>query len=476
MIPSRLFLRQTLLMGGVLAAGLLAGRASSASVGTATAACLAAVGITVGLAWWSSHNTVNGLTRLREYLGQWRTDLDVVSPALATNDEVSLLRDELDRTRQHLLQNERESDERVAGLQQDANLLQSILGTMIEGVIVLDSRGRLMYLNPTASRLLELVRREPVGRPLQEVTRSSALHQLVEKILRDGVDQTAEVGLTRESRRVAVSGSPLRLDDGLGTVLVLHDITELRRLEQLRTEFVSNVGHELKTPLTSIQAYADSLLEGAIDDPDVNRNFVERIVEQSERLRELILDVIALARIEAQPDVLELQPCDLHAAIQDCLRTHQGPADARNHELRAELPDEPVTITADAEAVRTILDNLVSNAIRYTPAGGWVVVRCRPEADEVLLEVEDCGIGIAAEHRERVFERFFRADKARSREAGGTGLGLSIVKHLVTQHAGTVEVVSGQQRGSLFRVRLPRTALPPAITSHQPASSGFTKS
>jgi two-component system phosphate regulon sensor histidine kinase PhoR len=452
---SHLVLRQILLLLGSLAIGLVAGRAATESTTAAVVVVPISLALVICVGWWSGARLRDRLRLLREYVADWRAGLNGVSPALARTDEISELRDELDRTSQHLRAREAELRQEFTHLQRDAALLRSILGTMVEGVLVLDGETRLMYMNPAARKLLALRRREVDGLLLQELTRSSALQSVVEAVRRHAAGQSAEIELTREARTLAVSGLPLPSERGTGLVLVLHDITELRRLEGLRRDFVSNVSHELKTPLTSIQAYADSLLEGGLDDPGINRNFVERIVEQSERLRELILDIISLAQIESQQELLDRQPCSLNELVEEGLRTHQGPARAGGLELRPEVPDAPVVLSADHEALRTILDNLVSNAIRYTPAGGVVTIRLATTADEARLEVEDTGIGIGAEHRERVFERFYRVDKARSREVGGTGLGLSIVKHLVGLLGGRVELESEQGRGSRFRVSLP---------------------
>jgi two-component system phosphate regulon sensor histidine kinase PhoR len=233
-------------------------------------------------------------------------------------------------------------------------------------------------------------------------------------------------------------------------------------MERQRREFASNVSHELKTPLTSIQAYADALLEGGLDDPAINRSFVERILNQSERLGRLVHDLLSLARLEAvaQPDEWESLP--LAEVIREVLPEHQSLADARGLELRLEVTDESPRIRADAEGVRTILDNLVRNALSYTPAGGRVLVRLRSEPGRALLEVEDTGVGIPREHQARVFERFFRVDRARPREQGGTGLGLSIVQDLATRFGAEVELESEPGRGSLFRVRFPQAPAPSA--------------
>jgi two-component system phosphate regulon sensor histidine kinase PhoR len=219
---------------------------------------------------------------------------------------------------------------------------------------------------------------------------------------------------------------------------------------------VSNVSHELKTPLTTIQAYTETLLDGAIDDPNINRKFLERIDEQAERLHRLILDLLSLARIESAEDAYELMPISVRESVRVCVNEHQAVATSKGVSLIVEPPPEEIVVWADEEGLLTVLNNLVDNAVKYTAAGGKVSVRWRPDERRALIEVEDTGIGIPKQHQSRVFERFFRVDKARSRELGGTGLGLSIVKHWVQVFGGSVEVVSELGRGSKFVIRIPR--------------------
>jgi two-component system phosphate regulon sensor histidine kinase PhoR len=240
-----------------------------------------------------------------------------------------------------------------------------------------------------------------------------------------------------------------------GVVLVFHDITDLRRLENLRREFVSNVSHELKTPLTAIQAYTETLLSGALEEPQHSRQFVERIEEHADRLHALILDLLRLARLESATDIFDVQAIPLREAVEFCLDEHRPVAQAKNISIEVDAQAEGLRVNADDEGLHTILSNLVDNAIKYTPAGGRVVVRWRAEGATAVVQVEDTGTGIPEEHQARIFERFYRVDKARSRELGGTGLGLSIVKHLTNVFGGTVEVRSQPGRGSVFTVRLP---------------------
>jgi two-component system phosphate regulon sensor histidine kinase PhoR len=211
----------------------------------------------------------------------------------------------------------------------------------------------------------------------------------------------------------------------------------------------------LKTPLTTIQAYAETLLDGALDDPRHSREFVQRIADQGDRLHGLILDLLALARIESKEQAFDMAPIAVADVVADCVAEHLAVAQKKGLELTADVRDEHARVLADAEGLRTILDNLLDNALNHTPSGGRVTVRCESADGKVCLQVADTGIGIPREHHDRIFERFYRVDKARSRELGGTGLGLSIVKHLAQVFGGNVSVASSPGKGSTFTVELP---------------------
>ena len=260
------------------------------------------------------------------------------------------------------------------------------------------------------------------------------------------------------ARVLAVHGTPLPGSPPPGAVLVFHDVTELRRLERMRQDFVANVSHELKTPLASIKAYTETLLDWALHDESVNVRFLERIEEQADRLNQLILDLLSLARLESGQEVFEHGPLALAPLLDACVESHRGRAVAKSLSLSLELGplDDRTLVLADEEAVRQIVDNLIDNAIKYTPDGGSVRVSCRLDGDEIAIEVADTGIGIPRDDLPRVFERFYRVDKARSRELGGTGLGLSIVKHLVQSIGGQITVDQPRRR----RLPVHRAAAP----------------
>jgi two-component system phosphate regulon sensor histidine kinase PhoR len=355
-------------------------------------------------------------------------------------------------------------EERIARLEQDRQQLRAVLSGMAEGVIAIDARRRLLFANASADQLFGLDATS-VGRLVPELIRSPQVQGAVEATLHSAqpylgevVLASREVSLRVHARVLAVRGTPLPGSPPPGAVLVFHDVTELRRLERMRQDFVANVSHELKTPLASIKAYAETLLDWALHDENVNTRFVRRIEEQADRLNQLILDLLSLARIESGQEVFEHKPLALAPVLGSCIESHRGRAEARSLTLSLDLGplDDETLVTADEEAIRQIVDNLIDNAIKYTPDGGAVGVACRFEGELIQVEVADTGIGIPRDDLPRVFERFYRVDKARSRELGGTGLGLSIVKHLVQSLGGQITVDSRIGAGTQFIVQLPR--------------------
>lgn len=361
-------------------------------------------------------------------------------------DELGALADSFNRMSRelgHRLSELRESDQRQS----------TVLGGMIEGVVAIDDRQRILFANLAAGKLFGFLPPRAEGRPLLEVIRNHSLHQASKAALDTRSPQRLEVEW--DERQLSVQVTPLVGDPATGAVVVLHDTTELNRLESLRRDFVANVSHELKTPLSSIKAYTETLLGGAVDD-QVNRvRFLREIDEQASRLDELIHDMLDLARIESAQQPFAIQTVGIAPAVEDCLKRHDPRAGAKQVRLYAEPEASPALVKADPEGLRVILNNLIDNAVKYTPAGGEVRVAWRPDGQMVCIEVADTGIGIPADKAARVFERFYRVDAARSRDVGGTGLGLSIVKHLAQSFGGAVAVESSPNAGATFTVTLP---------------------
>lgn len=342
-------------------------------------------------------------------------------------------------------------------LEEDRQQLRTVLSSMVEGVIAIGPDHRILFANDRAGELFEFQAPRAVGRPLWDLVRQRPIQEVVRSAMKDGASHSSELTWSGPGARnlsVHVAGLPA----SRGAVLVFHDNTELRRLENLRQEFVANVSHELKTPLAIIKACVETLIDGAMDDPAHRGKFLERIDDQSERLHALILDLLRLARIESETEVFSMEELDLETIVESTLSRHHTLAEGKGQKLEtvpAAPGDGPVTAWADEEAVQQILDNLVDNALKYTPEGGAVRIRWGRHDDGVFLEVSDTGIGIPESELPRIFERFYRVDKARSRELGGTGLGLSIVKHLVQAMQGSLRAESVLSQGSTFFVRLP---------------------
>jgi two-component system phosphate regulon sensor histidine kinase PhoR len=334
--------------------------------------------------------------------------------------------------------------------------LLTILDGMVEGVVAVDGDENVRFLNGAARAMLALAEEAPVeGRPIHALVRDPQVLSIVRAAIREGESREAEVVWDGAPKRlVRLHAAPVR-SGGPGAILLARDISTLRRLERMRSDFVANVSHELRTPLAAISGAAETLAEGALEDREAALGFVQTIGRHADRLRALVDDLLTLSRFESTPESIERSPVDFAAvARQACEAVATRAQHAR---LTLEVTAEgPVRVLGDPEALRRLVDNLVVNALTYTPAGGRVNVGVRAEGGAAVLKVADTGIGIAPEHIERIFERFFRVDKARSRAKGGTGLGLAIVKHAVNLHGGEVRVVSRPGEGSVFTVRIPR--------------------
>ena len=343
---------------------------------------------------------------------------------------------------------------RISELELATGFLETVLEAMVEGVLVVDRQQRVAFANQAAVRLLG-AGSAAVGRPVLEVVRHPIVDQTLRKI-ESGDDQAeAEFELRGEQRILSLYATRLRGNASGGAMLVLQDVTDLRRLENLRKEFVSNVSHELKTPLAGIQAYAETLLSGAIEDTDACHRFVTRIQEQGNRLNDLVQDLLQLGRIEAGQEAFQLERVSVAESILASVESQQLAAEGKQISIELRSPSADLFVRADRKGLQTIFDNLISNAVKYTPESGQVQIHWSRVGDDVQIDVTDSGVGIASEHLPRIFERFYRVDEARSRDIGGTGLGLSIVKHLINEFGGSIDVRSELADGSTFTIRLP---------------------
>jgi two-component system phosphate regulon sensor histidine kinase PhoR len=331
-------------------------------------------------------------------------------------------------------------------LARERALLAAVADTLNQGVIAVDADHRIELLNDAARKMLG-VSSTPVGMPLIEFMRVPQAFELI-----DSVDAAqAEVQLPNGPRTLIRVGR--KWEDDEGRVLLLEDVTAMRRLETMRRDFVANVSHELRTPIAVIRANAETLLAGAKDDPVMGVKLIDAVHRNSERLARLIADLLDLSRLDAGQYRMDIQPTSLKAISEQSLTAIEPQAAARNVEVKVEIP-ENLKVKADTKALDQIFVNLIDNAVKYSKPGGHVWIEARPDNDRVRIEIRDDGPGIPEKHRERVFERFYRADPSRAREAGGTGLGLSIVKHLVESMGGEVGVEPNTPNGSIFWLRL----------------------
>ena len=357
-------------------------------------------------------------------------------------------------------------DRQISLLQRQRNEQRIILQSMSNAVVAIDLDHRILSLNAAAERMLALNGETARGRLLEEVVRQPALNRFVSRTIAEGARERDEIELEGEQRLVVEATSEaLRgpTDRPVGVLILLNDVTKLRRLESLRSDFAANVSHELRTPITNIKGYVETLLDVGTDDPEQTRRFLEIVKGNSDRLASIIEDLLALARLE-QPDTRQtLTMTDVTAAsvCAEVIGSLANVARAKGIVLDAQV-DRRLRFCVNRQLIEQAMANLVSNAIKYSPANSTVTVTARSgDIGRILLEVRDEGAGIAAEHLPRLFERFYRIDKARSREMGGTGLGLAIVKHIALVHGGNVEVDTVMGKGSTFRLNLPAAAPAP---------------
>ncbi len=344
-------------------------------------------------------------------------------------------------------------------LTDERNRSAAILGSMVEGVAVVSGDERILYCNQAFEQILELPQGSSQGKKLVEGLRQAELVTAVRQVLPGGDEVTGEVEVgTVRRRSFSVTAAPVRAAGASSAVLVLHDITELRRLERVRRDFVANVSHEFKTPLTAIQGFAETLLSGALDDKANRKRFMEIIREHAQRLARLTDDLLKLSRIEAGRLELESRPVSVAALVNGCVETARLKAESKGLRLTVGLPEDLPAVRGDAVQLGEVLQNLIDNALQYTPPGGRIDVTAYSNGHEVIFTVADTGIGIPEADLERIFERFYRVDAARSREAGGTGLGLSIARHIVDAHGGRIWVESAVGQGSRFRFSIDSAA------------------
>lgn len=431
----------------------------AAALGLALAAALA---VGIGLAWWNDRRLFRPLSALAAGAGELANGRYGHRVEIPDDDELSALALSLNRLGTAI-------ESQLGVIEQERDHLRAILASMSEGVLVVGADRRAQLTNPAFQRLFG-ISGDVAGRAVLEILRRPEVERLVEATL-GKAEPGGELGLEievdaggQERRTIEVKSDAL-FDESLlvGAVLVARDATAGKRLDEMRRDFVANVSHELKTPLSAIRGFAETLRDGALAEPETAARFTGRILEHCRRLQALLNDLLTLGRLESVGERAGRSPVDLLGVARRALEGVAPAAEERRVELSLELPSEddtPLILLGDAEGLERMLTNLLANAIKYNRPEGAVRLRLSRHAlpaggPGYLIEVEDTGIGIPAEALPRLFERFYRVDKGRSRDEGGTGLGLSIVKHVAQTHGGQVEVQSRPGLGSTFRVRLP---------------------
>lgn len=355
----------------------------------------------------------------------------------------------------------RKAGERLERLQAEINRLSTekstaaaIVNSMIEGVIAVDRDSRILSLNPTVEKIFG-VSQSAVGRLFLEAIPNNGLYEVIVTVLQQGAPLSQELTLVWPVRKIfQVNASAIFTAQSVaGCLLVIHDITEVRKLETVRSDFIANVSHELKTPLTSIKGFVETLLEGAIDDKENRREFLAIIRDHADRLNSLVNDLLELSHLESRQIELEYSPVNPAASAAEVLSGFKSQLKKKSISVENQIAD--ITLPADKERICQVLTNLFDNAIKYTKEKTTVKIYSEIIGSTVMVSVKDEGPGIPAKDIPRLFERFYRVDKARSREMGGTGLGLSIVKHIVELHGGAVGVESVEGLGSRFWFTLP---------------------
>jgi two-component system, OmpR family, phosphate regulon sensor histidine kinase PhoR len=363
-------------------------------------------------------------------------------------------------------------DETIRTLTEERNLSTAILGSMVEGVAVVNGSERLLFANQGFAEILNLKFPPKSGSALVEIVGQTELIEAVRSVLHGESRVEAEIVTgTLRQKYFAATVASVRAGDTLGAVVVLHDITELRRLERVRRDFVANVSHEFRTPLTAIQGFAETLLAGAIDDAQNRVRFLEIILEHARRLARLTEDLLRLSQMDSDRLELEIDEVSVSQIVDSCLATAQHRALENGLELSVKVPSNLPTVAGDRRRLAEVLQNLLDNARQYTLPGGEIVLSAEAHELEVVFTVSDTGIGIPRTDQSRIFERFYRVDAARSREAGGTGLGLAIAKHLIEAQGGRIWVESELGKGSHFHFSVPIFDVPGALHHATPSAA-----
>ena len=399
------------------------------------------------IAWLLSARVGRRVRLIADIASRYRRG-DLTPPRLGFGD------DELGKVAQALNDSIQEIGRRLEEQARDRARMEAILAGMVEGVIVVDAHGRLQLVNAAARQMLKLDR-AATGRPYVETIRHPAIAELVAAVLLGRTPEPLQLSPPRDAARTILArAAPAAGSGDQGVVLVLLDITELRRADQIRRDFVANVSHELRTPLTAIRGYVEALSEGDTT-PDESRRFLEIIARHADRMERLVKDLLRLARLDAGQETLELVACDTRTLIEGVVNDLARTAEQRGQRIVAAVAPGGEKVRVDPAKLHDALRNLIANAINYAPEQTTIHVAATPVDGRIAIAVSDEGPGIPEKDLARVFERFYRVDKSRARDPGGTGLGLAIVRHLIELHGGSVRAENRPEGGARFVLTVP---------------------
>lgn len=335
------------------------------------------------------------------------------------------------------------------------NEFELIINSIPNGIIAVDKSLRVIVINPFGREIFDLPLENNIGKDIRHLIKDESICSLIEKTINEDCTFSEEFTLKKSSKILSITTNPFKSEKNIpGAVLFIQDITKMKNIEQIGAEFASNVSHELKTPLTSIRGFIETLKNGAINDPEVAHKFIDIIDIEAERLFFLINDILALSEIETMKQDADTVSVNIKDIISDAINVLQGQADKKNISINTEIQPD-LKIKAGKHKLMQLSLNLIDNAIKYSPEGSWMMIKASKLGENVVMSFKDSGIGIAKEHLTRIFERFYRVDKGRSRSLGGTGLGLSIVKHIVDIYNGKIDVISELGKGTEFLITFP---------------------